>query len=222
MENCNHTMSCFQDLKPEELEKIMTAKTELTYLAGENIFKQDAFATHVILITDGLVRTYLQTGYDKQLNLQLAKTGDFLSFASVFGETIHNVSAIAVSDTTVCMIDKNTMRELLMDNVDFAMRITSRNFRYEKQLLSIIGNITYRQMRGKLASTLLYLSSNDFIGMDIFPLLTRQDIANFASVATESAIKMLKEFEREEIIILKGKNIGILNRKELEKIERVG
>ena len=77
-------------------------------------------------------------------------------------------------------------------------------------------------MRGKLASALLYLSSDDFFGQDVFPHLSRQDIANFASIATESTIKFLKEFERDEIIKLDGKDIQILNRSELEKVERLG
>ena len=77
-------------------------------------------------------------------------------------------------------------------------------------------------MRGKLASALLYLSGDDFPGQDIFVHLSRQDLANFASVATESAIKLLKEFERDGIIALEGKEISIVDRAELEKIERLG
>ena len=222
MGNCERMVACFRDLSPDELLLISSNKTELTYLAGETIFKQDAFSSHVLLVMEGLVRVYLQTGRDKQLNLQLAKTGDFLAFSSVFGETIHTTSAVAVTDAQVCMIDKESMRSLLMDNSQFAMRITSRNFQNERQLLSVISNITYKQMRGKLASALLYLSNEDFQGLDVFRHLTRQDIANFASIATESTIKILKEFERDGIIALNGKDILVKNRAELEKIERFG
>ncbi|MEA5063858.1 MAG: Crp/Fnr family transcriptional regulator [Bacteroidia bacterium 43-41] len=221
-DNCEKMVACFRDLKPEELTLISSGKTELTYLTGEILFKQGAFSTHVLLVMDGLVKVYLQTGRDKQLNLQLAKPGDFLAFASVFGETIHATSAMAVTDAQVCMIDKESMRKLLMNNAEFAMRITSRNFREERQLLAVIGNITYKQMRGKLASALLYLSGDDFSGQTVFPHLSRQDIANFASIATESAIKILKEFERDGAIALNGKEINILNRPGLEKIERLG
>ena len=221
-DNCEKMVACFRDLKPEELALISSGKTELTYLAGEILFKQGAFSTHVLLVMDGLVKVYLQAGRAKQLNLQLAKPGDFLAFASVFGETVHMTSAMALTDTRVCMIDKESMRKLLMNNAEFAMRITSRNFRDERQLLTVIGNITYKQMRGKLASALLYLSGDDFSGQEVFPHLSRQDIANFASIATESAIKFLKEFERDGIIALRGKDIIILNRPELEKTERLG
>lgn len=222
MENCERMVACFRDLTPDELNLISANKTEITYLAGETLFKQGAFSSHVLLVMDGLVRIYLQTGKDKQLNLQLVKTGDFLAFSSVFGETVHATSAIAVTDAQVCMIDRESMRELLLRNAQFAMRITSRNFKNEHQLLSVISNMTYKQMRGKLASALLYLSSADFDGLSIFPNLSRQDIANFASIATESTIKILKEFERDGILVLDGKDIHIAKRTELEKIERFG
>lgn len=222
MDNCEKMVACFRDLKPDELELISSGKAELTYLAGEILFKQGAFSTHVLLVLDGLVKVYLQAGRDKQLNLQLAKKGDFLAFSSLLGETVHATSAVALTDTRICMLDKEKMRSLLLQNAEFAMRIISRNYRNERQLLTVISNITYKQTRGKLASALLYLSSEDFSGQDIFVHLSRQDLANFASVATENAIKLLKEFERDGIIALEGKGITILDRAELEKIERLG
>jgi len=77
-------------------------------------------------------------------------------------------------------------------------------------------------MRGKMASALLYLGGEDFTGQEVFGHLSRQDLANFASVATESAIKLLKEFERDGVIVLEGKGIKIIDRPGLEKIERLG
>jgi hypothetical protein len=41
-------------------------------------------------------------------------------------------------------------------------------------------------------------------------------------VATESAIKLLKEFERDGVIELEGKGIKIIDLPGLEKIERLG
>ena len=57
---------------------------------------------------------------------------------------------------------------------------------------------------------------------DVFHCLTRQDIADFASISTESAIKFLKELEKEKIIKLDGKNIGILDVGKLELISKNG
>lgn len=216
-ENQNNSNN-LQHLFPKELELIKDKKTQLTYLKGENLFKQGAFAPYVMFIVNGLVKIYLQTGYDKQINIRLARTGDFLAFSSIFGDNVYNYSAISVKDSLVCMIDKESLKQLLLKNPEFAMQITSRNFRNENYLFEIIKNISYKQMRGKLASTLLYLSQEEFIEEEIFQYMSRQDIADFASISTESAIKFLKEFEKEGILNLNGKDIEITDRGKLEDI----
>lgn len=207
---------------PKELELLNQNKTNITYLKGENIFKQGAFAPYVIYVVRGLIKVYLQTGYDKQINISIAQAGDFLAFSSIFGENIHTYSTQAIKDSEICMLEKESLKEILLQHPQFALQITSKNYRNERHLLEIIKNVSYKQMRGKLASSLLYLAQDEFIDEDIFTLLTRQDIADFASISTESAIKFLKEFEKEKMIKLKGKDIVILNSEKLETISRNG
>lgn len=209
----------FQHL-PEVLAQLAQNKTRITYLKGETIFKQGAFAPYVLFVVRGLVKVYLQTGFEKQVNISLEKTGNFLAFSSIFGENIHTYSTQALKDSEICMIEKESLKEVLLENPQFALEVTSKNYRNERHLLEIIKNLSYKQMRGKLASSLLYLSQEDFLKENVFEFLTRQEIADFASVSTESAIKFLKEFEKEKIIQLKGKDILITDRKKLEIISK--
>lgn len=220
--NCEHFSKCFQHLFPDELEFISNKKIQLTYLTGETLFKQGAFAPYVLFVIKGIVKVYIQTGSNKQLNIRLAMEGDYLAFSSVFDENIYNYSAVALKDSIVCMIDKTALRKLFLNNAEFAMNITSRNCKNEAWMLDMIKNITYKQMRGKLASALIYLSAEKFLAQDIFLFLTRKDIADFASITTESTIRFIKEFEKEGILKLDGKNIVISNRKILDDIARNG
>ena len=203
----------------DDFAELTHQKTQITYLKGENIFKQGAFAPYVIFVVEGLIKVYLQTGYEKQINISIAKTGDFLAFSSVFGENIHTYSTQALKDSVICMIEKESLKQILIDNPEFALEVTSKNYKNESHLFEIIKNTSYKQMRGKLASSLLYLSQDSFSKEDVFNYLTRQDIADFASISTESAIKFLKELEKEKVLKLSGKNIEIL---ELEKLKLIG
>jgi len=210
------------EIRPEDLNLGEQFKTKISYLRGETIFKQGAFAPYIIYVVSGLIKVYLQTGYDKQINISLAQSGDFLAFSSVFGEKIHTYSAQALCDAEICMIEKESLKDALLGNPQFALQVTSKNYRSERHLLEIIKNVSYKQMRGKLASGLIYLSSDEFAGVTIFEFLTRQDIADFASISTESAIKFLKEFEKEKIIALDGRDIEILDFEKLEAISKNG
>ena len=222
MENMQENTENKEGFHLEDLLELQKHKTQVSYLKGENIFKQGAFAPYVIYVISGLVKVYLQTGYDKQVNLSLAGRGDFLAFSSIFGETVHTCSTQAIKDTEVCMIDKERLKEYLLTHPQFALEVTSKNYKNENHLFELIRNLSYKQMRGKLASSLLYLSRGEFIREEVFLCLTRQDIADFASISTESAIKFLKEFEKEGIIKLEGKDIRIIDRKALTTTSKNG
>lgn len=219
---CNSFSLCFKHLKPDELEYLNNKKTQLLYKKGENLFKQGAFSPFVIHIVKGMVVVYLQTGYNKQINIRIAQEGDFLGFSSVFGDNIHNYSAVALKNSIICMIDKNALKHLMQINPEFGFRITSNYCRNENNLLEIIKTISFKQMRGKLATALLNLSEQEFPDDNIFHYLSRKDIADFASVSTESAIKFLKEFEKERILKLKGKEIIVTNFEKLREIAERG
>ncbi|MBN2262063.1 MAG: Crp/Fnr family transcriptional regulator [Prolixibacteraceae bacterium] len=219
---CKSTSKCFQHLFPHELDFISSKKKQLMYAQSENIFKQGAFSPYVIYVVDGLIKLHLQTGNNKRINIKIAKTGDFIGFSSVFGDSCYNFSAIALKNSVVCMIDKQALHLLMKNNSEFALRIASRNCRDENRLLEIITDLNYKHMRGKLASALLYLASDEFSDFAVFQYLTRQDIADFASISTESAIKFLKEFEKEGILKMNGKCVNIINTQRLIDIALKG
>ncbi|WP_052671100.1 Crp/Fnr family transcriptional regulator [Draconibacterium sediminis] len=206
----------------KNLDDLNAYKTRVQYLKGETIFKQGAFAPYVMYVVEGLVKVYLQTGIDKNMSISVASEGEFLAFSSVFGEPVHTYSAQAISNTQICMIEKESLKKILLENPEFALKITSQNYRNERHLFEVIRNISYKQMRGKLASALLYLSQEEFLKKNIFEFLTRQDIADFASISAESAIKFLKEFEKENIVTLNGKNIIIDDAAQLLNISKNG
>jgi len=221
-ENNEINIDCFQNLGLTDLKIINEKKKQVKFFKDETVFKQGAFAPHVLFVNQGLVRVYLQTNKNKQINIRLAKKGDLIAFSSIFGKDTYLYSAIALKDSNICIIDKQALKELLLRNPEFAMEINSKNCHNENRYIDIIQNISYKQMRGKLASALLYLSSEIFINENVYEYLTRQNIADFASISVESAVKFIKEFEKEGIISLDWKKIVITNKKVLEEINRRG
>jgi CRP/FNR family transcriptional regulator len=80
----------------------------------------------------------------------------------------------------------------------------------------------YKQMNGRLADTLLYVDGLKSENPDVFQLLSRKDIADFAGISTESAVKLLKSFEKDGLIELNEKDIVLLNHRELGEISKKG
>lgn len=213
---------CFQDLLPEELEYLKSEKKQITYQKGETICKQGAFAPYVLYVVDGLVKVYIELSRNRQKAIRLLKTGDFIAFQAVFGEAVYQYTASAVKDSTVCMINKDALKKMLLENKDFAFRLVARNYLSENHLLDTLKDTIQKQMPGKLASALLYLSLPQFGEESVFPYLTRKDLADYAGITTESTVKILKEFEQDGLIKADGKEIEIIDKDRLTDVSLHG
>ena len=119
-------------------------------------------------------------------------------------------------------MEKETIAKVVKQNGMFGHAIIKRYCEQNTDLFSIIGNLNYKQMNGRLADTLLYLNGIKKDYPDIFQLLSRKDVAEFAGISTESVVKLLKIFEKDALIKLIDKDIEILNPENLSEISKRG
>jgi CRP-like cAMP-binding protein len=82
--------------------------------------------------------------------------------------------------------------------------------------------VLYKQMNGRLADRLLYIDGLKSENPEIFQLLSRKDLADFAGISTESCVKLLKIFEKDGLIELNEKDIVIVNQNGLLEISKKG
>jgi CRP/FNR family transcriptional regulator len=81
-------------------------------------------------------------------------------------------------------------------------------------------HLAQKPVRERLAETLLFLKETYGFdpGTDVLSVqLSREEIANLVGTATETAIRLLSELNKEKIIELQGKKIKIINLKALVK-----
>lgn len=220
--DCKRSAKCFRKLIPSELEFISQNKTQILYRKGENICKQGAFASYVLYISDGLVKLYLESPNNKCTNLKLLNASEFIGLSSIYGDNIYNFSTLALKDSTICLIEKDSFRKLLNANGHFASEIIKWYCENEKHLFKKIQSLSNKQMYGRLADVLLYLDNQDLKKEKIFSSLSRKDIAEFASLSTESTVRLLTELKNDHIIDINGKEIKIVNAELLKKMSKRG
>jgi CRP-like cAMP-binding protein len=225
LENCTLNeleAPCFQNLSSEEAELVKDSKTQVIFRKGESLTKQGAFASSVLFLLTGLVKQYVEGDGTKNLNLRILKSGEFVGLSAAFNKSTYYYSAVALTETKACLIEKEAIANLVKNNGNFAYHIIRRYFEQDSNLYQAISALMYKQMNGRLADALLYLSGEDFIGENLFVHLNRKDIADFAGLAVESTVKLLKIFEKDGILKLEDKNIAVLNRPALIDISRRG
>ena len=219
---CDIQAPCFQMLDNEEIELIRASKTQVLFRKGENLTKQGAFASYVLFILTGYVKQYVEGNGKYNHNLKIIMPGEFVGLSSVFGKNTFNYSTVALIDTQVYLIEREVLANVSKQNGQFAYSIIRRYCEQNSTLYDSIRNLVYKQMNGRIADTLLYLSSEKFDGEDIAGMLTRKEIAEFSGLTTESTVKILKSFEKDGLIRLDEKSIDILDQNRLSEISKNG
>ena len=219
---CDIQAPCFQMLIPEEAELVKASKTQVLFREDDNLTKQGAFASYVLFIINGFAKQYLEGDGSRNFNLRIIKPGEFIGLSSVFSGNIFTYSSIALTDCQVFLIEKDAIARVAKENGKFGFQIIKRYCEQNTNLLGTVRSLTYKQMNGRMAETLLYLDSIKKEKEEIFQLLSRRDLADFAGISTESAVKLLKLFEKDGLIRLNEKDIIIIKRSTLQEISQKG
>jgi CRP-like cAMP-binding protein len=213
---------CFQTLNPDEVELVRASKTQVFFRKGDNLTKQGAFASYVLFVIKGLARQYIEGDGGRSFNLKIIQPAEFVGLSSVFGGNTFLYSSVALTDCQVYLIEKAAIAQIISQNGTFGMGIIKRYSEQNSGLFQSLHTVLFKQMNGRMADILLYLDRLKTTFPDIIQLLSRKDLADFAGISTESAVKLLKSFEKDNIIELNDKDIVVLNHSLLSEISRRG
>ena len=219
---CNIQAPCFQSLDHMELEMVKSSRTQVLFKRGDTVAKQGAFASYILFIVNGLCRQYIEGPGDKSHNLRIVQPGEFIGLSAVFNKNIYGYSVAAITDCHAFLVEKETIDSVIEKNGRFGMSLIKRYCEQNSDLFSSMSSLLYKQMNGRMAETILYLDSLRGSHPDIFQLLSRRDLAEFAAVSVESAVKLLKSFERDGIIELSEKEIIIKEKNSLAQLSLKG
>lgn len=219
---CNIDAPCFHMLLPEEVELVRKSKTQVLFRKGDNLTKQGAFASYVLFIINGLAIQYIEGDSSKNFNLRIIRDGEFVGLSAVFTQNTFNYSSVALTDCQVFLIEKAAIQQIIKKNGMFGFHIIKRYCEQNVNFLDLLRNVMYKQMNGRMAETLLYIDTFKKEHPEIFQLLSRKDVADFAGVSTESAVKLLKSFEKDGMISLKEKDVTIIKPDQLAEVSKRG
>jgi CRP-like cAMP-binding protein len=217
--------SVFKGLNPRDKELIDQHHSTATYKKGQLIIKDGDKARGLIFLASGKVKVFKVGVGGREQILKMARQNGIIGYRTLISESTHTVSAEAVEDSAVCIIDKGILVKLLKRNADLACRF----MKVITEELVFLGNrtvsLTQKHIRGRVAESLLV--RRDTYGMEadgktIKVALSREDIANLSNMTTSNAIRTLSNLASEGIISMEGRRIKILELKNLDRISELG
>lgn len=221
-ETCEVRGRCiFSDLESCFLDEISAHKNTNIYKKGSIIFHENNYPLGLFGIYDGKVKVFKTGESGKEHILRLAREGDVLGYRSLVSGEKYEVSAMAIEDTQICFIPKQTFMDTLRNSGNLTGRVMELLSLDLKAAETKIADLAQKTVKERVAETILMLKQ--FYGLEedeatISVSLSREDLANLVGTATETLIRSLSEFKQNEIIALKGKKISILKPKILQRI----
>ncbi|NPD45624.1 Crp/Fnr family transcriptional regulator [Lentimicrobium sp. S6] len=221
--SCDIKLNMFCHMTDNQLNNVNDHRKEVRYKAGETIFKTGGPLTHMICLTKGMVKVYLEDPYtDKRILLSILKPVELVLGPGFLVDNSHHLTAVAMEETTACFINIEEQKSIMESNTKYTMAILEHVNKKVIKQFEKMQCLTHKHTHGKMADALLYLA-NAVYENDVFDtLLSRQDLADLSAMTKETTIRLLKEFSDEGIIKCEQNHFEILNKEKLEKISISG
>lgn len=185
------------------------------------ICKQGSEVSHAIFLTKGTAKLYIEGTNNRNIILYILKPPAYIGLLAFFESPTYSYSVTALEESEVCFIDLNLVKNLYIENHKLLLSLNKAFGKSVSNILNKIISLNQKQIRGRIAENLLYLSklnnSHKFhLGM------TRKEMGEMAAISEENTVRLLSELSKEKIISLNGREVEILDMPLLKKISEVG
>jgi CRP/FNR family transcriptional regulator len=185
------------------------------YKKNQPLFVEGSFPRGVFCLNQGKVKVFTRGDEGKEQIIHIAKAGDVIGFRSMFSGEPYKVSASTLEESNICFIGKEDFLLMMDSNPILRNGIIKELSKELGERAQFITNMAQKSVRERLAFSLLILS--DIYGEEEINL-TREDMANFVGTATETLIRLLKDFKEDEIIEIHTRKLQIVDRDKLLRI----
>jgi len=180
------------------LDSAGVARKIVEYRKGEVIFGQGDTCEHVLYIQKGIVKLSVLSKAGRQAVVAMLGTGEFFGEGCLAGQPLRMGSATATTDSTILLVDKDAMVNLLHEqhalSDRFITHMLARNIKIEQDLIDQLFNSSEK----RLARTLLLLArygKHDKPVREI-PTISQAVLAEMVGTTRSRVNFFMKKFQR--------------------------
>lgn len=220
--SCVYRFLLFDGLSEAEYTKVNHKRIEYKFTKGELIRREGDEVNSFLYVRSGLVKLFKTDSNGKDHIISINKPGDFINLLTIFSDSNYVFSICALEDTYICEVELDILKELLLTNGNFALKILNRMSKIAGSIIENSYEIRKKQMKGRVAYILVFLATHIYRSNILKLPITRREIGQLISMTTENVIRTLSEFRKDEIISIDNKTITILDFERLQNIDKTG
>lgn len=208
----------FSGLSESQLSGLAGIVTEKHISRGQTIFSEGDDGTGFYVVISGRVKIYKMSQDGREQILHILGPGELFGEVPVFAGARFPANAQAMDDSRVFYFKRDSMIRLIEKNPSIAMGMLSVLSRRLRMFASLIDDLSLKEVPGRLASYLLYLSKRGKDTGDLELDITKGQLASILGTIPETLSRILTKMSGRGIIESDGPRIKILDRKGLENL----
>lgn len=185
-------------------EALMSAARTVALRRGQPVFHPGQACAAFLVVTAGTVKVSTVTSSGRELLLYRVGPGEtcVLTTACLLADADYDAEGLTESDVEALAIPKPLFEELLALSPAFRRFVFSSYGVRLRDLISLVQDVSQRQVDRRLARFLAERSSAPLI-------LTHQEIAAELGTAREVVSRLLKQFATEGLVEIERRNIVV-------------
>ncbi|NBR13952.1 MAG: Crp/Fnr family transcriptional regulator [Flavobacteriales bacterium] len=196
----------------DEVSNLENHRSCNLFKKNQSLFLEGSFPRGVFCINQGKVKVFKRGDEGKEQIIHIAKEGEIVGFRAMFSEEVYNVAAETLEESNICYIAKDDFLNMIDTNAALRNGIMKELSKELADRASFITNMAQKSVRERLAFALILLEKI----YEPEPInLSREDMANFVGTATETLIRLLKDFKEEGLIEVHTRKMTVTNAKKL-------
>ena len=209
----------FQGLPKEDHEELATVVENRIFNQGELIFSEGDEGLAFYVVLSGRVKIFKLSMDGKEQILHILGPGEPVGEVAVFAGKSFPANAVALEDSRLFYFPMTAFVELIQKNPSIALNMLSILSQRLRRFTSMIENLSLKEVPGRLAAYLLYLSEShqgaDKLTLDI----SKGQLSNLLGTIPETLSRILTKMSKAGLVKTEGRHgISILNREGLEEL----
>ena len=199
------TIPLFQDLEQKNYEDLANIVLSRKYKKGEMIFSEYDTADGFYVAVSGRVKIFKSSPEGKEQILHIFGPGDPFGEIAVFTGKNFPASAQTLENSETIFFPKNAFIGLIKKDPALSLNMLSVLSMRLKRFSSLIEDLSLKEVPGRLAAYLLYLSDRKDSCDELILDISKSQLASILGTIPETLSRILAKMTRENLIESDGK-----------------
>lgn len=208
----------FNDLSLQQLDEVGSIISDKKYKKGELIFADGDDGIGFYIVITGRVKVYKVSPDGKEQIMHIFGPGQPFAEVPVFEGSRYPANAEAMEQCRLFFFPKKDFIKLIQANPSLSMNMLASLSQRLKQFSRLIESLSLKEVPGRLASYLLYMSDKNG-SIEEFELdIAKSQLASLLGTIPETLSRIFTRLSQHDLIRIQGPMIAILDRTGLEDL----